>query len=95
MSVLESMECRLATDQEIVDSLRHLVFGARNCDYITCHLGAWKIDLAVPFFLELVDFMHFPDELSMVQAVDYDGFGDEFRVLHNTHQTCQSGLGDS
>lgn len=28
--------------------------------------------------------MHASDKLSMVQAIDHDGLGDEFRVLHST-----------
>ena len=31
--------------------------------------------------------MHASDEFSMVQAIDHDGLGDEFRVLHGTSDT--------
>ena len=72
------------TYQEFVESLRHLVLGAGNGYYITCHLGAGKIYLAVPFLLELVDFGHLSYKLPMVQAVDDDGLGDKLRVLDDT-----------
>lgn len=70
------------TNQELINGLRHLILRAGYGDYVTCHFGAWKIDLAVPFLFKFIDLIHSSNEFSMVQAVDDDGLGDEFRVLH-------------
>ena len=69
------------TYEELVHSLWHLVFGTRYGHYITGHLCAGKIDFAIPFLFELFNCAHASNQFSMVQAVDDDGFGDEFRVL--------------
>ncbi len=69
------------TYQEFIQSLRDLIFGPRDCDYVACHFCTWEIDFAVPFLFELIDLGHASNELSMVQAIDYDGLRDKLRVL--------------
>ena len=72
------------TYQELIQCLRDLVLWAGDCDYITRHFRGWEIDFAVPFLLKFFNLEHTSYELSMVQAIDYDGFGDKFGVLYGT-----------
>jgi hypothetical protein len=72
------------TNQKLINRLRDLVLWARYGDYITCHFGTGKVDLAVPFLFKLVDLTHASNEFSMVQAIDDDGLRDEFGILDNT-----------
>jgi hypothetical protein len=73
------------TNQEFINGLRYLILRARYRNYITCHLGAGKVDLAIPFLFELVNLIHPTDEFSMVQTIDDDRLGHEFCVL-DKHQ---------
>ncbi len=72
------------TNQKLIYRLRDLIFWAGYGDYITCHFGTGKVDLAVPFLLKLVDLIHPSNEFSMVQAIDDDGLRDEFGILDST-----------
>ena len=76
------------THQEFINSLWDLILRARNRDYIRGHFGRREIDFAIPFLLKVLDLIHSSNELSMVQAVDDDGLGDELRVL-KVQQVCQ------
>ena len=70
--------------QEFVDRLGNLILGSRYGDYVTCHFGAGKINLAIPFLLKLFDPAHASNEFSMVQAVDDDCLRDKLGVLCST-----------
>ena len=74
----------MGTNKKFIDRLRHLVFRSGNSHYITGHFGTREVDLAIPFLLEFVDFVHTSDEFSMVQAIDDHGLRDELRVLYGT-----------
>ena len=78
--------CR--THQELIDGLRNLVLWPRDCYYIRGHFGRGEIDLAIPLLFKVFDLVYSSNEMSMVQAIDDDGLGDEFRVLE--HHICQS-----
>lgn len=60
------------TYQEFISTQRHLPLGTRDSHFIACLLGARKGNLAIPLFLQLLDFGQAGDELSVIQPIDMD-----------------------
>lgn len=56
--------------QKRVDGLGNLVLGTRDGDHVASLLGTWKVNLAIPFLLEIFNLGKSSDELSVVESID-------------------------
>jgi hypothetical protein len=59
----------------------HIPLRSSDGNLIGCLLRAREDDLAVPLFLQRIEFAETREELTVVQAVDIDDLGSKFGVL--------------
>ncbi len=69
------------TYEEFISTQWYLPFGTSNRHFVARLLGAGEDDLAIPLLLEFVDLGQAGDKLTVVQSINVNDLGHEFRVL--------------